>query len=89
MLCWYLTIILDRIGSEVIAFLKIIESILIREDNSTYIVQKTKTNCHHVSVKKEWVFFSMESANQYIVDNQNLINDIVEKTKEFGRKNFL
>ena len=70
--CCYVTIIVDRINNNVIAFPKIIESVIVDEQDTKYIVKTSKTNGHLRTVKKEWVFFNEQTAKDYMKDNKEL-----------------
>ena len=78
--CYYVTIIVDRINNNVIAFPKIIESVIVDEQDTKYIVKTSKTNGHLRTVKKEWVFFNESSAKAFLENNQT-IQDACEDAK--------
>ena len=85
--CFYVTIIVDRINNTVVSFPKVIESYIVDERDDKYIVQASKTNCHVLSVKKEWVFFNEQAAKDYVKDNKEL-QDACEDAK-WWLKNYL
>ena len=78
--CYYVTIVVDKINNNVIAFPKVIESVIVDEQDTKYIVKTSKTNGHLRTVKKEWVFFNEKTANDYVKDNKEL-QDACEDAK--------
>ena len=78
--CFYITIVVDKVNNGVVAFPKIIESVIVCEQDTKYIVQSSKTNGHLRTIKKEWVFFYESSAKAFLVDNK-AIQDACEDAK--------
>lgn len=88
--CYYITIVVDKVGNNVIAFPKIIESKLVFENEDRCTVQTSKTNAHLRTVKKAWVFYSEASAKAFIHENDELkkaCDDAKNWLKDYLTKN--
>lgn len=72
--CFYVTIIVDVVNGTVIAYPKIIESIVTNEVDGRFIVQTSLCNQHLRSVKKDWVFWDKTIAEKYVHNNSELTN---------------
>jgi hypothetical protein len=79
--CYYLTIVIDRINNEIVAFPKIIESIIVDTQDDQIIVQTSVTNAHRRTIKKEWVFLNKSSAEVYLQKNIRKLNKMADFAK--------
>ena len=84
--CYYLTIIIDRINNEIVAFPKIIQSLIIDTEGDKVVVQASMTNAHRHLVKKEWTFLNKSSAEVYVQNHMSELNEFAEFAKSIYLK---
>ena len=85
--CYYINILVDKVNGRIVAHPKIFQSFIVETNDTYYIVQKTTTNAHLTTVKKEWVFLSEEKAREYCKTHVNELNEYTKYVRDFFSKN--
>jgi hypothetical protein len=78
--------LVDKVNGRIVVHPKIFQSFITETTETHYIVQKSVTNAHLTTVKKDWVFLSEEKANKYRKEHADELNQYAKYVQDFFAK---
>ena len=84
--CYYLNMLVDKVNGRIVVHPKIFQSFITETTETHYIVQKSVTNAHLTTVKKDWVFLSEEKAKEYRKTHADELNQYAKYVQDFFAK---
>ena len=78
--------LVDKVNGRIVVHPKIFQSFITETTETHYIVQKSVTNAHLTTVKKDWVFLSEEKANEYRKAHADELNQYAKYVQDFFTK---